>query len=274
MHFRASVDGGREGLRGTDGTRPLEGRFHQGQRGGRLVVQLPVVDVVFARRVPGGDRADECREGVQPTGAVDGNDFRIEPELCAQRLGRPLQVVRRQLRVTDVAGIRDQVVHGLGDVVGRAFAAQQRELHDERVRIEAARKRAESQAAARWPRAITKLIEAKANGPAIISALQGKVSGIIPIEPHGSKVSRAQAVSPIVEAGNVYIPDESTCAWVPDFIEECAAFTGQDGEINDQVDATTQALFWMSQARLIDTSELADEGSFIDSDNLGGGFAA
>jgi predicted phage terminase large subunit-like protein len=125
-----------------------------------------------------------------------------------------------------------------------------------------------------YPLATGHLVEDKANGPAIISALQGKISGIVPIEPHGSKIARAQAVSPIVEAGNVHLPDESTCAWVADFIEECAAFTGGDGEINDQVDAATQALFWMSQARLIDASELADEGSFIEDSNFGGGFSA
>ena len=60
--------------------------------------------------------------------------------------------------------------------------------------------------AARWPRAVTKLIEAKANGPAIIDALQGRLSGLIPVEPQGGKEARAHAVAPLFAAGNVLLP--------------------------------------------------------------------
>lgn len=123
------------------------------------------------------------------------------------------------------------------------------------------------------PIATGHLVEDKANGPAIISALQGKVSGIIPIEPHGSKMARAQAVSPIIEAGDVFIPDDSTCAWASDFVEECAAFRGESGELNDQVDAATQAIYWLSQARQFTQADLVDERSFIDDGDVTGGFS-
>jgi len=124
-----------------------------------------------------------------------------------------------------------------------------------------------------YPHATGHLVEDKANGPAIISSLQKKVSGIVPIQPQGSKIARAQAVSPIVEGGNVYLPEPAKHPWVADFIEECAAFKGTSGEINDQVDAMTQAINWFHQARFIDQSELAGDGeSFIDDDggNMGG----
>lgn len=125
------------------------------------------------------------------------------------------------------------------------------------------------------PEARAHLVEDKANGPAIISALQKKISGLIPVPPIGSKIARAQAVSPIVEAGNVYLPEPGLNAWVADFIEECAAFKGTSGEINDQVDSFTQALNWFHSAMLIDKSELMDDGvSFIgdDPDDSVGGF--
>jgi phage terminase large subunit-like protein len=60
--------------------------------------------------------------------------------------------------------------------------------------------------AARWPRAITKLIEAKANGPAIVDALTGRLSGLTPVEPQGGKEARAHAVAPLFAAGNVLLP--------------------------------------------------------------------
>jgi predicted phage terminase large subunit-like protein len=90
----------------------------------------------------------------------------------------------------------------------------------------------------KWPQAGRKLIEDKANGPAVIDALKNKISGIIPISPEGSKESRANAVSAQIESGNVWLPRNAI--WVHDYIEEWAAFP--NGADNDQVDATTQAL--------------------------------
>lgn len=93
---------------------------------------------------------------------------------------------------------------------------------------------------AKWPQATAKLVEDKANGPAVIDTLKHQISGLIPVEPQGGKVARAQAVSPQVEAGNIYLPDPSIAPWVHDFIEECAAFP--NGANDDQVDAMSQAL--------------------------------
>lgn len=93
---------------------------------------------------------------------------------------------------------------------------------------------------AKWPKARAKLVEDTANGPAVIATLRKEIPGLIPVTPQGSKEARAYAVSPQVEAGNVYIPDPRRCPWVNDFIEECAAFP--NGANDDQVDAMTQAL--------------------------------
>lgn len=93
---------------------------------------------------------------------------------------------------------------------------------------------------AKWKLARTKLVEDKANGTAVIAMLKKKIPGIIPVEPRGSKEARANAVSPYVEAGNVYLPDPTLAQWVHDYIEEMSAFP--NGATNDQVDATSQAL--------------------------------
>jgi len=89
----------------------------------------------------------------------------------------------------------------------------------------------------KYPKAALKLIEDKANGSAIIQTLQHEIPGIVAVNPEGGKVSRVNAVSPFIEAGNVYLPRTS---WIHDFVEECAAFP--NGAHDDQVDAMSQAL--------------------------------
>ena len=82
------------------------------------------------------------------------------------------------------------------------------------------------------------LIEDKANGSAIISILKKEMSGIIPVNPLGGKIARANAVSPMIEAGEVYIPNNEE--WVHDFVNEWSSFP--NSEHDDEVDCGTQAL--------------------------------
>jgi len=100
--------------------------------------------------------------------------------------------------------------------------------------------RAVRQMSNRFPASVAKLIEDKANGSAVMQILAHQIAGIIPVTPEGGKVARAAAVSPLIEAGNVYLPHPQYAPWVYDFIEECAAFP--NGRHDDQVDAMTQAL--------------------------------
>jgi len=92
----------------------------------------------------------------------------------------------------------------------------------------------------KWPGMLAKLIEDKANGSAVIQMLARELPGLLPVNPSGGKIARAAAVSPLIEAGNVYLPHPDYVPWVRDFIEECAAFPY--GAHDDQVDAMTQAL--------------------------------
>ena len=92
----------------------------------------------------------------------------------------------------------------------------------------------------KWPATAAILIEDKANGSAVIQMLQYEIPGILPVNPSGGKIARAQAVSPLVEAGNVYLPHPDYAPWVNDFIEECVQFP--NGAHDDQVDSMTQAL--------------------------------
>jgi predicted phage terminase large subunit-like protein len=97
----------------------------------------------------------------------------------------------------------------------------------------------------RFPRVAPRiLIEDKANGPAVIDALKHEVSGIVPVEPDGSKEARAHAITALFEAGNVLLPDRSLAPWVDEYRLELTRFPS--GAHDDQVDATTQALRYLS----------------------------
>ncbi|MGD7788205.1 phage terminase large subunit [Propionibacteriaceae bacterium Y1700] len=90
----------------------------------------------------------------------------------------------------------------------------------------------------RWPAATAKYVEDKANGPAVMDALRGRVAGLVPVNPEGGKEARAAAIQPLVEARNVWLP--ARAEWVDGLIEEAAAFPNATHD--DQVDALTQAL--------------------------------
>lgn len=89
-----------------------------------------------------------------------------------------------------------------------------------------------------WPEAMTKIIEEKANGAAIINELKDEFSGLVAVNPKGSKAARAMAVQGIVEAGNVHLPEHND--WLGEFMNETASFPWAKND--DQVDAMTQYL--------------------------------
>ena len=83
------------------------------------------------------------------------------------------------------------------------------------------------------------LIEDAASGQSLIQELKRETTlPIIPVKVDTDKVVRSYAVTPLIEAGRVYLPEHAP--WLHDYIEELSAFP--NGEHDDQVDSTTQAL--------------------------------
>ena len=97
---------------------------------------------------------------------------------------------------------------------------------------------------AKYPQAITKLIEDKANGPAVIDTLRSTTNGIIPVNPQGGKEARAHAIAPYHEAGNIHLPAPELAPWVSELTEETRAFP--HGKHDDQIDAMTQAITYLA----------------------------
>ena len=93
---------------------------------------------------------------------------------------------------------------------------------------------------AKWPQAVAKFVEDKANGPAVMNALGTQLVGLIPIEPEGSKYARASAVSPLAESGNVVLPEAELLPNVDELIEEAKNFPNSAHD--DTIDAMSQAV--------------------------------
>ena len=95
----------------------------------------------------------------------------------------------------------------------------------------------------RWPMAGAKLVEDKANGTAAMSLLKAAIPGLTPVQPLGSKFSRANAAEPFHRAGNLWLPRYEaggSTDWVRGYRDELAKFPV--GKNDDQVDATSQAV--------------------------------
>jgi predicted phage terminase large subunit-like protein len=98
---------------------------------------------------------------------------------------------------------------------------------------------------AKFPQAHAVLIEDKANGPAIISELQKEIAGVVPVNPEGGKLARAQATAPLWESGSIELPDPQLfgCSWIEDYLHNICTFP--KAAHDDDVDATSQALIYM-----------------------------
>lgn len=93
----------------------------------------------------------------------------------------------------------------------------------------------------RYPHATAKLVEDKANGPAIIDTLKKEIPGIVPVSPGAdSKEARASSVSPIWEAGQIYVPHPLWISEVDDWLEEIFGFPNMPHD--DNVDSMVYAV--------------------------------
>lgn len=97
----------------------------------------------------------------------------------------------------------------------------------------------------KWPKMFRILVEDAANGPAVLDELRSEIPGMIPIKPQGGKIARANAVTGMFEAGNVWLPHPAVFPWVYTYMNEMTAFP--KGAHDDQVDSTTQALLHMKK---------------------------
>ena len=92
-----------------------------------------------------------------------------------------------------------------------------------------------------WHRmAFLKLVEDKANGPAVVDSLKKKIPGLVLVNPDGGKEARAASVTPFYESGNVWHPSPLLDSRI---VRREAILMGFPNVKNDDVvDTTSQAL--------------------------------
>ncbi len=112
----------------------------------------------------------------------------------------------------------------------------------------------------KYPKAVAKLIENTAMGPAIKQTLQHEVPGIIPISAKGTKRSRIEAAIPCLMAQNVHLPQHRNGTkpqWVWDLISEACAY--DKGTYDDQIDCLSQGINFMTPGGWREAKRLAKE---------------
>ena len=96
----------------------------------------------------------------------------------------------------------------------------------------------------KWPLAYKKLVEAKANGPAVMQTLRKKLGGLVEVEPMGDKVARMNACAPDFQSGEVWLPKYAP--WLGEWKTEHTNFPNWKND--DQCDTTSQALAELKKA--------------------------
>jgi len=97
------------------------------------------------------------------------------------------------------------------------------------------------------PTIVNRIVEDAANGAALVSQLESHISGLRLWKPKTDKVGRVHAVTPLFEAGNVFVPQTSEYEWVEPMLNEWFSFP--NGKNDDTVDAMTQALINLNQSQ-------------------------
>lgn len=86
-----------------------------------------------------------------------------------------------------------------------------------------------------FPMATLRVIEKKANGAAVINALEHEIGGMVPIENNENYAIRWNAMSPSVRAGNWYLLEHAP--WLTAFVAEFAM--APKGAKDDRIDAAS-----------------------------------
>lgn len=107
----------------------------------------------------------------------------------------------------------------------------------------------------KWPECLTKIVEEKANGAAVIRLLKDEIPGMIPYNPgRDGKVERVISIAPTIEAGNVYLPHSNICTWdIKQFVQNCGTFPNVKHD--DDIDCMSQALIRLSMATPVEYRE-------------------
>jgi len=88
------------------------------------------------------------------------------------------------------------------------------------------------------------LIEDAASGQSLIQELRTSSRlAVTPVKVSSDKISRAHAITPMIEAGRVFLPEQAP--WLGEFLDELSSFPAAPHD--DQTDSLTQALNYIRE---------------------------
>jgi len=97
------------------------------------------------------------------------------------------------------------------------------------------------------------LIEDKASGQSLIQEIQrGTIIPIKGIKVESDKVARVHSITPLIESGRVFLPENAH--WLKEFMNECEDFP--NGQFDDTVDSMSQALMYFKERDLNRKAEI------------------
>lgn len=137
----------------------------------------------------------------------------------------------------------DFAAYSVGTAWGETYSGDIYLLDVERERLEfPALKRSVVRFHEKW-NGVAILVEDKSSGRQICQSLSADTHlPILPVKVgRADKVARAMAVSPVIEGGRVYLPEDAP--WLANYMTEMLTFP--KGKTADQVDSSTQALGYL-----------------------------
>jgi predicted phage terminase large subunit-like protein len=203
--------------------------------------RFPLEELEATRRVTGtaGWSALYMQRPVPEEGAI----FKLEWWQCYDELPELSMIVLSADTAFKAGASNDYSVVTAWGVAKNGFYL----LHVWRARSEfpQLKRQLESMAAQFNPNVV--LVEDKASGQSLIQELEQNTRlPIRPVKVDADKVTRAHAVSPLVEAGRVFLP--KAAPWLAEFLDELSTFPS--GAHDDIVDSTTQALNYLRSGTL------------------------
>jgi predicted phage terminase large subunit-like protein len=88
------------------------------------------------------------------------------------------------------------------------------------------------------------IVEKKASGQSLIQDLRRAGLPIMEYNPDRDKVSRVNAITPLMESGRVWIPSDRQ--WADDLLNQALRFPG--GKHDDMVDAMAMAILYVKDS--------------------------
>ena len=109
------------------------------------------------------------------------------------------------------------------------------------------------------------LVEDKASGQSLIQELERNTRiPILPVKVDSDKTARAYAITPYIESGRVFLPESAP--WLYEYMEELSSFP--NGEHDDLVDSSTQAINWLNQRPVREEIRIYDSMRLLRGINL------